>query len=659
MPFLYQIVAIMAVLASVPVAVFATPAGAQAPERRFALVIGNSEYKAGRQPTAANDAGLIAETLRTAGFDVAGARDLDQDTLRRSIREFIDKVTAVGPQAVSFVYLAGYGLQFEDENYIVPIDATIRRDEDIPVEAIGISDLSRTLAATPGSAKLFVVDAARQHPFTPVGPPLASGLSLVEPDPSMLIAFNASPGSIAPIEKGPYGAFAQSLAEMIETGGLGLDDLFTRLRLRTVEKTNGIAVPWYASKITQPLLFMERTSDAPPPPEVASTMQLQNRSIRELHGYREAYVAAVARDTLSGYEEFIAAFPDSSLAARVRALIAVRRENIMWRRTLAINTPDAYWSYLRRYPQGAHVGDVERRLARLAASDDPPPAFAEIVYDVSPPPPDEVLYLTQPAIVFDGPGFTPLPSIPVFFLPPSPPEFLVLAPPPPPIGPFFLPTPVISYGLNMPWARPPAFVHVPTPSPVQQVTINNKTIINRTPRGAAAPLSAALPAAVVTAANSGALKPPPPAPPAAAPIQGEALSGAGPLGNPTTPPSAQPRTEPAMATTLPSAPPASVIGPMGPQNALTIATTPDVPPGGFISPNPPRTAPVTANRSTNVPPAGQIPSPRPRPNRAVTAAKTPSPPPVGHLSPSPLRTDPTTGTTAPLSGSRSPNSARR
>src|SRR5215475_15326973 len=29
----------------------------------------------------------------------------------------------------------------------------------------------------------------------------------------------------------------------------GLDDLFARTRLRVSEKTNGIAVPWYASKI--------------------------------------------------------------------------------------------------------------------------------------------------------------------------------------------------------------------------------------------------------------------------------------------------------------------------------------------------------------------------------------------------------------------------
>jgi len=112
------------------------------------------------------------------------------------------------------VYLAGYGVQYQGENYFVPIDATLGRIEDIPIEAFRISDFMQALAATPGR-KLFVIDAARQHPFVPAGTPLASGLGLVGPQPEMLIAFNATPGSIAIIENGPYGAFAQAMAEMI------------------------------------------------------------------------------------------------------------------------------------------------------------------------------------------------------------------------------------------------------------------------------------------------------------------------------------------------------------------------------------------------------------------------------------------------------------
>src|SRR4029077_4849263 len=504
-------------------------------------------------------------------FDVVGARDLDQDTLRRSIREFLDKVSAAGPQAVTFVYLAGYGLQFEGENYIVPIDATIRRDEDIPIEAIRISDFTRPLAGTPGAVKLVVVDAARQHPFTPTGAPLASGLGLVDPDPGMLIAFNAAPGSIASIESGPYGAFAQALAEMIGTGGLGLDDLFARLRLRVNEKTNGIAVPWYASKITQPFLFMGRTPDAPPPPQVTASMELQSQPIQEFRGDQEGYVAALERDTLNGYEEFVAAFPDSPQAGRVRALIAVRREAVTWRRTVSINAPEAYWSYLERYPQGAHVADAQRRLARLAAAYDPPPSFAPMAFaDVEPPPPDEVVYMSPPVVVFDGPGFLPPPPIPVFFCPPPPPEFVVLAPPPRPIGAVFLPVPAGPLiGGPRPWVRPPALVQPPPRPPIQQITINNTTIINQRTGGGTAPVSAALPGAVVTRVNSGALKPPPPAPPPPAPIQTAALPGATTLGKPATLP---PRTGSTATSNLPGGqgpiPPGNT-RPTGPNTATT------------------------------------------------------------------------------------------
>ena len=113
---------------------FASPTSAQQPEKRIALVIGNSAYQAEALPTAANDAGLIAQTLQAAGFDVLGARDLDQDTVRRTFRDFLEKATS-GPDTVAFVYLNGYGVQLEGENYFVPVDAKIARDTEVAVEA--------------------------------------------------------------------------------------------------------------------------------------------------------------------------------------------------------------------------------------------------------------------------------------------------------------------------------------------------------------------------------------------------------------------------------------------------------------------------------------------------------------------------------------------
>src|SRR4051794_8659805 len=89
------------------------PVSAQTAEKRVALVVGNANYSAGALATPANDAGLIAQTLQAAGFDVVGVRDLDQDSLRRTFRDFIAKVSAAGPETVAFVYLSGYGLQLE------------------------------------------------------------------------------------------------------------------------------------------------------------------------------------------------------------------------------------------------------------------------------------------------------------------------------------------------------------------------------------------------------------------------------------------------------------------------------------------------------------------------------------------------------------------
>jgi Caspase domain len=130
--------------------------------------------------------------------------------------------TASGPYTTAFIYLSGYGLQLEGENYFVPIDAKIARDTDVPAEAVRVSDYTRPLAALRLNASIMVLDAARVNPFASSGQPLAGGLALVEPNPGMLIAFNAAPGTVAPEGQGPYGPYAQALAEMMREGGLQL-----------------------------------------------------------------------------------------------------------------------------------------------------------------------------------------------------------------------------------------------------------------------------------------------------------------------------------------------------------------------------------------------------------------------------------------------------
>src|SRR6202049_2754978 len=367
----------------------------QQQEKRIALVVGDGAYAKLPLATAANDAGLIAQTLQAAGFDVGGARDLDGGALRRSFRDFIQKAQASGPGTVAMVYLSGYAMQLGGENYFIPVDSTLSRDVDIPVEGLRISDYTRQLASLPLNASIVVLDAARQQPFIEGGQQIASGLALVEPDPHMLIAFNAAPGTVAPNEPGPYGAYAQSLAEMIRTGGLPLPEVFSRVRLRVNEASKGAQVPWDAEKIDAQFMFFNRAPDAPAPAPPDQAAAVRSKPIRDL-GVQDAYAASLERDSMQGYEDFLTAYPNDPLAKRVRAIAAARREAITWLRSYRADTPQAYWSYLRRYPSGPHARDARRRLAILTAPLEPPPSFAMIDYDVPPPPAERIAYVDRP-----------------------------------------------------------------------------------------------------------------------------------------------------------------------------------------------------------------------------------------------------------------------
>jgi len=433
--------------------VFSPASGeAQTADHRLALVIGNSNYQKGPLATAANDAGLISQTLTTAGFDVTGAADLGQDAIRQAFRDFLGKVKAAGPHAVTFVYLAGYGLQYAGDNYFVPVDATLERDTDVPVEAIRIADFTRALAGMPIDARIFVLDAARANPFGTKGNPLAGGLALVDVEDGSLFAMNAAPGTIAPLEQGPYGTYAQALTEMLRYGGIPVDEAFDRARLRTNELSKGAFLPWDASRLTRPLVLLAGNPDAKDQPPLPRRQSLRSRPVRDYPTPAEAYAAAVEVDSLSAYQEFLSAYGSDPLAKRVRVLLAARREALTWDQTVRRNSPDAYWSYMRRYPRGPHYYDARRRLVTLSAPLEPPPRFDAYDFQgLAPPPEDEYEIVDRPVVIFDQRDYAPPPPPPAAFLPPPPKEYRRL-PPPEARDDGYLPA--IPVPIPLPFARP-------------------------------------------------------------------------------------------------------------------------------------------------------------------------------------------------------------
>jgi uncharacterized caspase-like protein len=634
---------------------------------RIALVIGNATYRDQALATTANDAGLVAQTLQAAGFDVVGARDLDGQSLRTAFRDFLDKAAAVGPDMQAFVYLAGRGVQYNGDNYFVPVDAEIRRDADVPLQAVRIADFVHALATTPGRDRIVVLDAARANPYAAQGDPLAPGLALVDPEPGVLIAYNAAPGTLAGDEQGPYGVFGKTLAGAMRQGGVDIAQAFDQTRVLVNQETQGALLSWSASHLDGPYFIFERAPDAPPPP-ILSAAQTDRAPIASLPD-TQAYAAAVQRDSIGGYREYLDAHPRSAQARRIRAILAVRREAAFWRRTLEANSPDAYWTYLRAYPKGPHVHDAGRRLAILSAQYEPPPDFAPMVFeDVPPPPPDEQFYEDRPIYAFDDFG-PPPPPPPVYYAYEEDDEWRYLPPPPPPVIVGALPVLGVAIPLVVgavayqglahrdglaprdaprfqppPPAPPPIPANIkPVPPPAPRaaaVDVKPTTVVKPLPPLAAAPSPAGdqpgakgsgrPPAAAAPQAPAANLKPETPKPlPAPLP-----QTGAAPAIAPTPPggkPLPAPPPNPAPATLAKPEPGKPLPAPL-PQTSAAPAIAPVAPGGKPLPAPPPNPAPATlAKPETGKP----LPAPTQTGNAPAIAPATPGGKPLPAHPPNP------------------------
>jgi uncharacterized caspase-like protein len=664
-----------------------------APNPRIALVIGNATYRDAALATTANDAGLVAQTLQSAGFDVVGARDLDGQSLRTALRDFLQKASAAGPDMQAFVYLSGRAVQYNGDNYFVPVDAQINRDADVPIEAIRIADFAHALAATPGKARIIVLDAARANPYAAQGSPLAPGLALVDPEPGELIAFNAAPGTLAGDEQGPYGVYGKTLAGAIRQGGVDIAQALDQTRVSVNAETQGALLPWSASKLGGPFYVFERAADAPP--AALAFAETERRPIASFSA-EDAYAAAIERDTLKGYREFLAAFPRSDQARRVRAILAVRRESAYWRRIVGADTPRAYWTYLHTYPKGPHIPDARRRLAMLSAEFQPPPDFRpETFADLPPPPPDERFYEEQPIYAFDDFG-PPPPPPPVEYIYVEDDDWRDLPPPPPPAEIGLLPVLGVALPIAVgavayqgmfhhngiaprgePRLRPPPFAPPPLPANIKPVAPPAPVAVAAAPGAKAAvvkplrpfgrrgqpgepstqaPVAPANP--VGAAAPAQAAKPPPGA---AAPVGANApaihaLPGGKPL--PGAPPAAAvapvaPIVPGAKALPVPVAPPAAVVAPTVPR--APGAATPLIAPGG--KPLPAVVIPSAATKVAAPPVQGPKPAPlapatilAPKPNVAAqppaAAPHAPAAPQAAHA-PAPAAATPAVPRPAP------------
>jgi uncharacterized caspase-like protein len=218
-------------------------------EKRVALVIGNSSYeKVAPLGNPANDAGLMAETFKAAGFDsVDLRRNLNVADMRRALREFFYKSEGAD---IAVVFYAGHGIEVDGTNYLIPIDAVLARDIDIYDEAL---PLDRVLVSVDPAKqlRLVILDACRDNPFartmkrTLSSRGISRGLAKVEPtSTNTLIAFAARAGSTASDGDDRNSPFTTALTRYITRPGLDLRKAFGYVRDDVLKATGNGQEPY-------------------------------------------------------------------------------------------------------------------------------------------------------------------------------------------------------------------------------------------------------------------------------------------------------------------------------------------------------------------------------------------------------------------------------
>jgi len=228
-------------------------------EKRYALVIGNSNYSKdiGILKNPLNDATDVATELRKSNFEVQLVTNATYVQMREAMRKFHEKLTA-GPQdqTVGLFYYAGHGVAYQDENYLVPIDADVKFEDDItrmcfPVQRMVLANMERSNSRM----NIVILDACRNNPFPASSRSVSAGLGEMKRARGSFIAYATSPGSVASDGTGRNGLYTQELLKALRKPGLSIEQVFKEVRMNVLRLSADKQYTWDSSNIIGEFFF--------------------------------------------------------------------------------------------------------------------------------------------------------------------------------------------------------------------------------------------------------------------------------------------------------------------------------------------------------------------------------------------------------------------
>lgn len=219
-------------------------------EARIALVIGNSKYETTGWALAnpANDARLMKQSLEAVGFQVSLLIDATEDEMEDAFAAHGARLRAGGIDAVGLIYFAGHGIQSEGYNYLIPVDANARTEQDVWAQAPRLGQALQHVRSAGNGVNFVVLDACRNNPLPSSSRSAGSGgLAPVARSRGLLVSYSTEPGFTAADGSGVNSPYTTALAEVIKQDGLIAEQVFKRVADQVNQATGGAQTPFYNS----------------------------------------------------------------------------------------------------------------------------------------------------------------------------------------------------------------------------------------------------------------------------------------------------------------------------------------------------------------------------------------------------------------------------
>ena len=148
-------------------------------------------------------------------------------------------------------------MQTKGINYLIPVDADIKVENEIASESISANEVLTKLEESQCQAKIVILDACRNNPFERSWHRgiKSRGLSIMEGPKGTLIAYATNPGDVANDGEGNNSPYTKALLKMLDIPELSLETFFKEVGREVTEKTRGAQTPWTTSSFIGDFYF--------------------------------------------------------------------------------------------------------------------------------------------------------------------------------------------------------------------------------------------------------------------------------------------------------------------------------------------------------------------------------------------------------------------